>query len=185
MKISNNNYNTVDYKNLGVKNSEAEFNIENSENNETKTNDKVVGYNKDKPLYGTLKTNFDVGDGEARVYKPYSYDEKNPSIFVKGKNVDGTEFESLIYINDINPKNMSYVEALAIEGYTAIENPKDQEKFCGRLCIVSTENSTDYFKKEDYFSSFSDLVSRQLDTRNYTAYNIFSKDLAFMKTLLK
>lgn len=189
MKINSSNYNFVDFKNSRVSNNEdntfSGIMSDNSIKEEGFGDEKFKLYDAEKPLCGRLKTNLDIGEGEAKVFKPFSYDEKNPSLFVKGTNVDGTKFEKLVYINDINPKNMNFVEALAIEGYQAINDPYSDEKFSGRIGLVASQPMTDYFENEDYLSSFSALVGRQFESRNWSVYSIFSKDLNLLNSLLK
>ncbi|MCL2617116.1 MAG: hypothetical protein FWD96_05680 [Defluviitaleaceae bacterium] len=66
-----------------------------------------------------LSMNLDTQSGwiSARVYKADSFSPDNPMMLVTGTDVDGTTFRKFVNINDVNPRNASLVEMIALEGY--------------------------------------------------------------------
>lgn len=55
----------------------------------------------------------------ASVFKAENFSHDNPVMLVKGKDVDGSPFEVEVNINDVNPKNASFIEMFALDGYLA------------------------------------------------------------------
>ena len=105
--------------------------------------------------------------GNASAYYSDNYTDKNPLFIVKGKTGDGTYFEEEININNINPKNASFLEMVALSAHLS-----DKGKYTGDMSFVSAldftnKNKVDYFSKRDYISPLESLKDMQQHNRNY------------------
>ena len=64
----------------------------------------------------------------ASVFKADDFSADNPVVRVVGTNADGTPFEEFININNVDPREASFIEMLALDGYNAA-NGKGVGKF--------------------------------------------------------
>lgn len=70
-----------------------------------------------------------VPTGEtANVYKAENYTEDNPVYIVKGRDINGNDYEQEINVNDINPNKCSYIEVLAWSVHTGNGTPENYLK---------------------------------------------------------
>lgn len=98
-----------------------------------------------------------VPTGEtANVYKAYSYSEENPVYIVKGKDINGNDYEQEINVNEIDTDNCSYVEILAWSVHTGNCTPENYIKL-SRMRSEAGEAS--YIDTIDY----SEIIRRLME----------------------
>ena len=61
----------------------------------------------------------DGGWMNASVFKAENHSEDNPVFLVRGTDSNGKPFETEININNVNPRNASFIEMMALDGYYA------------------------------------------------------------------
>jgi len=102
----------------------------------------------------------------ASVYKSENFSADNPVMLVKGTNVDGKSFEIEININDVSPKNASFVEMLALQGYYTADG-QHLDLLQG---FTSPMGISDAFSKFDFLSSTQELMEIQRINANWDGY---------------
>ena len=55
----------------------------------------------------------------ASVFKHESHTPDNPVFLVRGTDVNGDQFEMIVDVNKVNPKNAHFIELMALDGYFA------------------------------------------------------------------
>lgn len=89
-----------------------------------------------------------VPTGEtANVYKAESYSVENPVYIVKGKDINGNDYEQEINVNEIDTNNCSYVEILAWSVHTKYVTPEEYLKICR---MIHGAGDSSYLDKIDY-----------------------------------
>lgn len=113
----------------------------------------------------------------ASVYRADEYTEDNPIMLVVGVDSNGKKYEQKVNPKEVNPRNASYIEMVALSTY---------------MCKAGLTNGTepgvyakDYFSKEDYLSALEDLTLCQLSSKNMQAYQYLSKKLLAYKDFIK
>ncbi|MCM1134249.1 MAG: hypothetical protein NC400_01620 [Clostridium sp.] len=97
--------------------------------------------------------------------------EADPTVVAKGVDENGREFEQIIHINKINPKNATIVEMRALEAYTGVDKN-------GGLSSLPMETGTMRLNdRRDFFDMFRQQIRdmellRQSKTADYYRYSM-------------
>jgi len=103
------------------------------------------------------------GGMSAFIFKPENFSQDNPILIARGFDAQGEPFEKEINIRDIDKRNASTVELLALEGYFALNGgPAGMT----RAAIISMAEQNqlginDIFKKFDFLSALEDIMDAQ------------------------
>jgi len=89
----------------------------------------------------------------ANVFKSDNFTDENPVMLVKGIDVCGTPFEVEVNINDVNPRNASFVEMFALDGYFTLQ---------GKPAGVTR-------------AAVGGMIQQELNGGNFDGFNAFSK----------
>lgn len=107
----------------------------------------------------------------ASVFKAESFTPENPVMLVKGTDTDGSTFEVEINANEINPRNASFIELFALDGYFA---SKGQHLRSAREAglAMSTKDipGVSGFTRFDFLPSLTEAMEIQLEHRNWEAF---------------
>ena len=118
------------------------------------------------PLFAQFPINGSIG---AEVFWSSNSNAKNPTVIVKGTNIDGSNFKVEVAINDINPSNASTVEMIALNGYLAYNGNSRLPLWLHKISERSSKISTgiDAFKPLNFLSAFNNHIKTQLHNRNF------------------
>lgn len=109
-----------------------------------------------------------VPTGEtANVYKAVSYSEENPVYIVKGKDINGNDYEQEINVDDIDTSNCSYVEILAWSVHTKYVTPEEYLKICR---MIHSAGEVSYLDKIDYTEVVKKLMEEAKAVGEMTTY---------------
>lgn len=97
--------------------------------------------------------------------------EENPVMIAKGVDERGKEFEQIINVKDINPRNATIVEMRALEAYTGVE------KNNGFSSLPLSQSCLGLNERRDFISAFQKDISdlnllRESRSANYYAYSM-------------
>lgn len=111
--------------------------------------------------------------GSASAYYASDYSNETPFITVKGKDYDGKEYEEKVNIKDVDPKNSSFIEMVALSSYLNDKGKLESMNFLSAPDYANYNQNfqkRSYFDKRDYISSLESLRDMQLKNRNYDSY---------------
>ena len=79
--------------------------------------DKGLGLLDSKAIVSTSVRLPNGGWVSASVFKHESHTPDNPVFLVKGTDVNGDQFEMVVDVNKVDPKNAHFIELMALDGY--------------------------------------------------------------------
>ena len=97
----------------------------------------------------------------ASVYKSANYTDDNPVMLVKGTDVDGKLFEVEINANNVDPRNASFVEMFALDGYFAANGQQVGAARAAGSAMVTQELSGNIPALGNAFTQFNFLPPLQ------------------------
>jgi hypothetical protein len=109
----------------------------------------------------------------ASVFTAENFSPQNPVMIVRGIDVCGTPFEKEININDIDPRNASFVELLAFDGFSAANGkPSMTARIAARAVLMQELNGKEFsefnaFTQMDFVSTLRGLTDSLHTNRNY------------------
>jgi len=111
----------------------------------------------------------------ASVYYSDKHSSDNPVYVVKGKNADGTRFETKINVNDVDPRNASFVEMLALQAHL---NPSGQPNgFAGITNPFADKEKADAFTKADFIASMIQMMEWHEANKDWENYHRYKKSI--------
>jgi len=112
----------------------------------------------------------------ASVYHSENHSPDNPVYLVKGYNVDGTPFESEINVNDVDPRNASFIEMQALYAHLKMSGQKPPGFLVllnpSKSVFVADHANPDAFTKADFLAPVRQMVEWSGSNRlgNYNPY---------------
>ena len=109
----------------------------------------------------------------ASVFKSENFTSDNPVMLVKGTNTDGMRFEVEINANEVNPRNASFIEMMALDGYFASKGQSlgTTRAAASAMAIKEARGGTDGFSKFDFLPSLTEAMEVQRQNRNWEAFH--------------
>ena len=112
------------------------------------------------------------------AFKPDDFSPDNPVIQVKGTDINGKEFNVEININNVDPKNASLIEMVALDGYL---NATGQPSGITRQLMISnimrsSSNEMDANTKFDFIAILDEIMDAQRFHGNLNGF-LKNKDL--------
>ena len=97
--------------------------------------------------------------------------EEDPMVVAKGVDENGDEFQQLIHINQIDPRNATIVEMRALEAYIGVE------KQYGFTSLPLDTGNMRLHDRRNFMEMFADVISdmgllRQRKTADYYRYSM-------------
>ena len=89
------------------------------------------------------------GNGEAYAYYAENYSADNHLFVVKGTNPDGTPYDVAINANEVDPRNATYIEMIALQAFVRAQGRSD----CGNFV-----KPLSFFFSPDYNAKFNFMV---------------------------
>lgn len=119
--------------------------------------------------------------GNASAYYAEDFSEENPYIIVKGKDYNGVEYEERVDIKNVDPKNSSFIEMVALAAYMNDKGKLDSMNFLNVPDTINaglrTPEKRSYFDKRDYISALENFKEMQLVNKNHESYLILGNQL--------
>jgi len=112
----------------------------------------------------------------ASVFKSANFTADNPIMLVRGINVDGSPFEVEVNVNEVNPKNASFIEMFALDGY--FEN-KGQNLSAVRNAVIAMAAQesqgksfgfVDAFVSQNFVSPLQEMMKNQRALGNWEVF---------------
>lgn len=125
---------------------------------------------------GNALTAVGFPDGSsASVYKSDAYDSANPEYRVRYWDKEGNYTDTNVQINDVDPRNASYLEMLAYTTYSDVEGFTknafgDFMNAAGGVNGNITYDSDSINEKKDYMSMIKEFMQLQYDSNNLSGY---------------
>ncbi|MCL1884253.1 MAG: hypothetical protein FWF81_10965 [Defluviitaleaceae bacterium] len=94
-------------------------------------------------------------------------------VIIRGTDACGTKFDKKINISEINPRNASFIELLAIDGHSeANGKPSMLAKIASRALIMQELNGKEFsefnaFTQMDFVETFNNLIDSLCTNKNY------------------
>jgi len=113
--------------------------------------------------------------------------DDNPIMIVKGTDVDGSPLEVEVEIKNVNLKNASIIEMIALNGYLAekgFEQPLpiiDRSSLSGEIVNPFTDGLTKY----DFYTVLMDFLERQRFHKNWQSYTPVKAAIEALKTVIQ
>ncbi|MCL1883441.1 MAG: hypothetical protein FWF81_06805 [Defluviitaleaceae bacterium] len=114
----------------------------------------------------------------ASVSKADGFSASNPVFLVVGTDVDGTPFEKIINVNNIDPRNASLAEMYALNGYRAVNgipripmmlmNPDSPDSLDAPMVANA-------FEQGNFLSPLLELAATQRTTGNWDSHFILNE----------
>lgn len=133
--------------------------------------------NENMHSFGNIKLNWGEGavfayaspEGNSfSVYKDESYSATDPWLLVKGVDQQGNSYEEKINAKEVNPRNSSFVELMALNVYLV-----DRGTLKSDIGFFSRENTYD-LTKQNYMSILQEWRDMQQKMSNWAGYRQFS-----------
>jgi len=106
----------------------------------------------------------------ASVFKAEGFSSDNPVMLVRGTDVDGRPFEEIININNVDPREASFIEMFALDGYFAA-NGKPTGVTRAVASLAGDEAlGGNAFTKFDFVSPLLQLLETQRVNGNWDAF---------------
>ena len=106
----------------------------------------------------------------ASVFKTESFSFHNPVMLVRGVDVDGTPFEVEVNINNVDPRNASFIEMFALDGYFAAKGkPYSVIRASFGLMDAQKSDGNNAFTQFDFVTPLLELLKTQYLNRNWEA----------------
>jgi hypothetical protein len=107
----------------------------------------------------------------ASVFKGENFSAQNPVMLVRGTDVDGSPFEVEVNINNVDPRNASFIEMFALDGYFAANGkPASATRAAaGAMAIQDALASNNAFTKFDFVTPLLEHLETQRFHRNWEA----------------
>ncbi|MCL2198912.1 MAG: hypothetical protein FWB80_08325 [Defluviitaleaceae bacterium] len=116
-------------------------------------------------LVTTLLMRIPGGTMSATVYKADSFSFRDPVMLVRGVDVCGTPFEREVRINDIDPRNATFVEMLALDGYlVANGKPSGIARLAANAMANQHASSHSGINGQDSKYNFVSIIDNHLAT---------------------
>ena len=106
----------------------------------------------------------------ASVFKAEGFSPDNPVMLVRGTDVDGRPFEEVVNINDIDPRNASFIEMFALDGYFAANGKPTGVTRAVASLAGSEAAGGNAFTKFDFVSPLLQLLETQRVNGNWDAF---------------
>ena len=122
-----------------------------------------------------------VGSGfmNASVNWSVNSTEDNPIMLVRGTDVDGSQFEVEVAINNINPRNASVIELFALDGYAAANGQSaSATRAAARESAMSVPNS--FTPISNLFDALKEMIESQRFHGNIDGYVQYRDLLEFL-----
>lgn len=125
---------------------------------------------------GNALTAVGFPDGSsASVYKSDAYDSANLEYRVRYWDKEGNYTDTNVQINDVDPRNASYLEMLAYTTYSDVEGFTknafgDFMNAAGGVNGNITYDSDSINEKKDYMSMIKEFMQLQYDSNNLSGY---------------
>jgi hypothetical protein len=108
----------------------------------------------------------------ASVFKAESFTPENPIMLVKGFNTDGKPFMVEINANEVNPRNASFVEMFALDGYLASKGQYvGATRAAASAMIAMGAEYVDGFTKIDFVSSLKEAMAIFRQNQNWELFS--------------
>jgi hypothetical protein len=111
----------------------------------------------------------------ASVFKADGFSASNPVFLVVGTDVDGTPFEKIINVNDIDPRNASLAEMYALNGYRAVNGIPRIPMMLNLDSSDGTPMVANAFEQGDFLSPLLELATMQRTTGNWDSHFILNE----------
>ena len=110
----------------------------------------------------------------ASVFKSDNYSADNPVMIVKGISDNGESFEVEININDVNPRNSSFVEMFALDGYFASNGQTTGVTRAGASAMAVSEalNKNNAYTQFDFITPLLEHLETQRLHGNWQGYTL-------------
>ena len=106
----------------------------------------------------------------ASVFKSESFSDDNPVFLVRGTDTNGRPFESEININNVNPRNASFIEMMALDGYFASKGQPLGATRGAVGAMSGIRGSYDAFSKFDFLPPLQEMMQAQRVNGNLNGY---------------
>lgn len=116
-------------------------------------------------------------EGYLKICKSSSYSKENPIFKIVGKDNLGKEIDQTINVNNVNPKNASYLEMNALYCNLALSNSSNDMISSLSLCIPKpheVKNQATIYDKLDYMTTLNNKMNMQLKFGNIDGYSKMS-----------
>lgn len=108
----------------------------------------------------------------AHVFKADNFSPENPVMLVKGRDVDGTYFETEVNINDLNRGNLSFVEMFALDGYfRANGKPCGLSRSTGNAMAAMNDVASNAFTQFNVLPFLQNHMETQRIHGNWAGFN--------------
>jgi hypothetical protein len=109
----------------------------------------------------------------ASVIKSESYSIDNPVMIVKGTDDNGRPFEAEVHINDVNPKNASFIEMFALDGYFAANGKSSSvtRAAAGAMAAQKASDGNNSSTKFDFITPLLEHFETQRINKNWEGYS--------------
>jgi len=108
------------------------------------------------------------------VYYSENHSSDNPVYVVKGKNIDGTRFETEVNVNDVDPRNASVVEMQALLAHFKVNGQTFANPFLDTLGFIGTGDNAknaNAFTKLDFLTPLTQMMECQEVNGNWEKYH--------------
>jgi hypothetical protein len=106
----------------------------------------------------------------ASVFKSENHSEDNPVFLVRGTDANGKAFEAEININNVNPRNASFVEMMALDGHFAAKGQPLGATRSAAGAMSGLRGSYDSFSKFDFLPPLREMMEAQRFHGNLNGY---------------
>ena len=103
----------------------------------------------------------------ASVFKAENFSRNNPVMLVKGTDSNGKAFEVEININGVNPKNASFVEMFALDGFFAANGQPYGVTRAAAAAMSGATGGSSAFTQLDFVSPLKELLETQRFHNNW------------------
>lgn len=109
-------------------------------------------------LYQDCLVSMGIGDGE-EIHMKYdaSSTDANPVIYAWGKNADGSEYQQKIHVNQIDPRNATAVEMIALNAHQGKPPFSDED-----IAITTAASAFGIHEKINYTQFIEDFLDMRL-----------------------
>ena len=113
----------------------------------------------------------------ASVYYSENHSPDNPVYTVRGKNIDGTPFEIDVNINNVDPRNASFIEMQALYAHLETTGQASDRIIMNPFLSVFAGSYTnpDAFTKADFLAPMMQMMEWQEANKNWDGYNHYKK----------
>ena len=106
----------------------------------------------------------------ASVFKSENFSEDKPVFIVRGTDTNGTPFEAEVNINNVNPRNASFIEMMALDGYYADKGQPLNATRSAAGAMGGIRGSHDAFSKFDFLPPLQEMMEAQRINGNINGF---------------